>query len=313
MERSNYKSIEIDQYQDALGSDHFHYRKIIDLGFERKVRGFGSGKSKEEALTKSLGELVERSVFFKLAHQGIAKTSNGFACHPSQQTAMSKAECEIIERDIVMYHWLIQKSPYWFDLEKDAPEVYANVVADIKLFENHGMSIHFAIWGVVNNITVTVGTLRSINNEFGFCFASSARKDFTANIHSVISDLRRAATIIVARRLERLQIFKELTAENISTPQDHREFYLNPIHLKNVEWFWNANPDINEYLVPSIRVELFKPDFSLPWDLNVARAICEEMQPYFIGVPILEKLNLKRLNNFNIENDTINPMPHPLP
>ncbi len=305
-------SVEIDQYDDALSTDFFHIRAKIDLGYEKVVRGFGSGSTQEEALIKALGELVERSVFFKLAHDGHASTSNGFACHPLASEAHRKATNELIERDIVMSNWLVRKPPFWFDLKTDASDIYQKFHADFELFEKFQLTLDFGIWGVINDVSVFVVAMKSTQDNFGFSFASTANTCLLSSIESLISDSRRAATMLIGRRLRGSPLFQSLDSREILTPQDHREYYFNPCHKDKIDWFWNSDPNITTIRNVVINTQLYNPTFNLPWDVLVSRATCKGMQGYFVGTPKIAYLNFDRFDAGIANLQLLNSMPHPL-
>ena len=72
----------------------------------RKLLVTGEGHTKEQAVTKAVAELIERSALIEFADANPAvKTSNGWAAHSDLDIAKLNAIRELVERDSILKHW----------------------------------------------------------------------------------------------------------------------------------------------------------------------------------------------------------------
>lgn len=78
---------------------HSHF-SIRDNSTE--IIGFGGASNSKLAQTKSLFELIERTVF--RSHGGDELSSSGWASHATLEMARKNAKLELIERDAAFVH-----------------------------------------------------------------------------------------------------------------------------------------------------------------------------------------------------------------
>lgn len=304
---------EISEFSDALGGDLCHFRVLFENGTDTPIRGFGSGSDREIALVKAISEFFERAVFLDHARSGDSVSSNGFACHPVLEIAKLKAELELIERDVVMTHWLMRKTPYWFT-DNEWKSVASDDVSDIhRRFVDVGWSLRFGIWGMTNEKSVLISTLLPDDGSCGFGFASTCVPNGQINegLKGLASDQRRVYSIVSARKEKGEAPFLEMSAEALTSPVDHREFYLNPAHRRGLDWFFETAGEISVGQL-DLQVSHLLIPFKTPWELQVCRATSSEAQNYFVGVPKEKNLNLKRLGILASDLNRLNSQPHPL-
>lgn len=308
-------SAEIFEYTDCLGSDLSHIRVTYEIDRQRRVRGFGSGLEKQEALQKAVSELVERAVFSDFAAGSLATSSNGFACHHIAEISRQNAICELIERDVVMSNWLLRISPFWLKKEQWLPLADAATQEhDIRL-QREGCNLKFGLWGTANDRIVLVSTLTSQDNLFGLSFSATCipRNSITFAFKKLVSDQRRAFSIIKTRLRAEEAPFISLLSDQIRAPEDHREYYLNPQNMDSIAWFFRSNADISNREYSKISVlDIPTPSWA-PWNLFVARATSPHVQPYFSGRPRPSVINFKRLGIPDGSFLKLNQDPHPLP
>ena len=303
---------ELTEFKDAIGNDHFHFLAKFADGSRGDAKGFGSSNNREIALKKAIFELVERSVFLDLASNGKVNSSNGFACHNSEEEAKKRAKFELFERDIVLSHWLLRIPPIWLD-SLSLPMDISNRILDLNSsIRDYKMLLRFGVWGQIGQVPIYVCFLDGSGKNFGFAFSAIASENLETAISSLISDQRRAISIIITRIQNGISCFQEIDVTSIMTPQDHREYYFNPKHYAKVEWFLRSADKLYRYSEPNVEFDIFDPNIILPWSAKVAWARATSLQSFFIGVPQKNYLNFARLDQ-TVENfNYLNHDPHPL-
>ncbi|HPI40816.1 MAG TPA: YcaO-like family protein, partial [Pseudobdellovibrionaceae bacterium] len=85
--------------------NNFSYNIAADI-LGRNILVTGEGHTKEQAVTKAVAELIERSALIEVADADPSvKTSNGWAAHSDFEVAKLNAIRELVERDTILKHW----------------------------------------------------------------------------------------------------------------------------------------------------------------------------------------------------------------
>ena len=296
------------KYSDPLDGTFSHFEIVKEIHELGEVKGFGSDADDGTALKKAVSEFYERYVFKSRSRGHVSQTSNGYACHSTYSEAATKAVTEIIERDSVMYGWLTYQAPYWLSTDEMAGFKDLVINNQIDLLNAFGFKICIGINSITNNIYTIVSILLSKSSDTGFVFCSSASSNLVEAVKSNIFDQRRAAALILSRRTRDKSIFTKLTADEILTPAQHMEFYLNPENAHLIEWYLRGSETINEFSNIPISVEEIKIDIDTPWELHVAKASSELLQDYFVGLSKPNILNKKRFEKAHHVNLTLHPL-----
>lgn len=306
------EDLEITEFPDALGPDHFHFLAVKPDFHGQRLRGFGSASDRSIALQKALGELIERAAFCTDSGTGAPRSSSGYASHESEAEARENATAELIERDIVLCHWLERQAPFWLK-EEDLPGNVRHTLRDLNgRVRPMGYELTLGLLGQAGGITVACGLVRSPAGKIGFTFSSSASRDPARALFSVISDMRRNVTILWTREREGEALFRKMDAAGISEPDHHREYYLDPAHAAGLDWFFAGSPEVLAYEMPEVRVQSLPIPIEVDWICHAMRATSEDLQAYFVGPTERRWLKVARLGGDEAVAG-LNLLPHPLP
>ncbi len=307
----DFSLVNVETFIDPLGSDVHHFRVYHSLEDGSEIRGFGSGNSSENALRKAISEFFERSIHLLEGKKNSIHSSNGFAAHLTQGLAKNAAVAELIERDVVMGCWLTKRSPLWLPLESLQPTDSMQLA--VKKFSGAGLECLIGLQAKVGDIFVVVSVLRPTVRPggFGFVYASSASTDFLSAVEGVILNQRRNYTY-VSTNPEKCNL--EMQECDVREPGDHRDFYLNPKHLAEVGWLFNSSTPFIEPTTPAIEIKDWQSHIAMPWPLFIVSAQSENIQPYFAGPSVGDRINHKRVGQYAVGPlTTMNTSIHPLP
>lgn len=307
-----FEDLEIAEFPDALGPDHFHFLAVKPSFHGQQLRGFGSAHDRNLALQKAVGELIERAAFYTDSGNGASRSSSGYASHESEAQARENATAELIERDIVLCHWLHRHAPFWL-AEEDLPADVRETLRDLNgRVRPMGYELTLGILGQAGEIAVPCGLVRSPAGKIGFTFSSSASREPARALLSVISDMRRNVTILWTRERDGEALFQKMDAAGITEPDHHREYYLDPAHSAGLDWFFAGSSEVLAYEMPEVRVQSLPIPIEVGWKCHAMRASSEALQAYFVGPTEMRWLNVARLGGEELVAG-LNLMPHPLP
>lgn len=290
--------IEAVLHEDLLGDDVWHYSLTHR---PTATRGFGTGRTRRDALVRALGELVERSAYAASEVSRFA-TSSGIAAHSSVEMASNAACLELIERDILITTWLARAAPVWLN------------VSEFSEFTRHGLRLDVGVAGVSGAVKCVVGALRPAAGSslpFGFVLAASADKALEVAIEKVVLDSRRAATMLLCRARDGGHLFRPVPAAGLISGQDHLEYYLDPGNGDDIDWFWRGRTEpatLPELAVWTERIAPGPIDFP---PTVVVRARADGAQELFFGPTEPQGIAQGRLEHL-LPDGPANLKPHPL-
>lgn len=206
--------------------------------------------------------------------------SSGVAAYTNYDEAEKRAILELVERDAIMRNWYSQKPLKLID--------YKILPTHLKRRVDYWAKNHYKMYFFDLNSPYAPSFLVIIVGETYPCFSCGS----AATIDNCIDALNKAtkeaefSLLIYARKSP-----KELTKEEVFTPEDHGLFYTSPKNIKKLKWMWNNNKISNSY-PPIVKYEdlinLLDPivfDLSKNFkNLRVIRAISPKCIPIGFGL-----------------------------
>lgn len=205
----------------------------------RKLLVSGEGSTKEQAVTKAVAELVERSALIEFADVNPdVKTSNGWAAHFDLDIAKINAIRELVERDSILKHWY-SKTPFEV-VETDSLPLTVKMWIATELATSEFPQLEILISSIGLGPTVTA----ILKNKLGFgVVGHCSRESIEASIDGAIEEACRMAHHFLMRsyledcKAMNLQISKKVN------PGSHGVFYAHQEAFPS--WLLGRNVDFN--------------------------------------------------------------------
>jgi hypothetical protein len=266
------------------------------------TRGSGAAMNPTIALQKAISEYIERCAVKQFAKSLQVKTSSGFASHLSLTDAHQSSRSELIERDVLLTCWFADISPCWIPL--GSIQIQDDLLMTIENIEKLGVKFKLGILGKGLSDFVAVGMIDFdlySNRQLSWAFATESDLTLPKALQKTAISLIRIANLIVTRRLSGQKLFRELLASDISKPEDHLEYYLNPIHRSNLlEWWHSQNASVLDVGDCKIESRKLETELSLKLGRYVSFSRSDELIPYFAGVPINTDQIAYRIKNLGL-------------
>lgn len=207
------------------------------LGRELLVSGEGS--TKEQAVTKAVAELVERSTLIEFADANPdVKTSNGWAAYFDLEIAKINAIRELVERDSILRHWY-SKAPFEVVDTDSLPQAIKSWVAT-ELASSEFPQLEILISSIGLGPTATA----ILKNNFGFgVIGHCSRENIEESIEGAIEEACRMAHHFLLKsylddcKAMSLQISKKVN------PGSHGVFYAHQEAFPS--WLFGRTIDFN--------------------------------------------------------------------
>lgn len=262
--------------------------------------GRGLSRSKEDAISKSVVEAIERFYCFDNDIQ-----SNGVAAHPIREIAYENAKLELIERDNFLIHYLMKSKGKLSKID----ESLANYT-DFLSF--HKVKIKFEMRDC------------SLGDEFVYFFwASKDRRNFIGLgcSHDPVAAQRKAIHEALTNLTAFLfnGYFPSFGLHDFSTikyPTSKDQLYLS--RHASFNWFKPLEENIlTTALTPEVQYKELTTSHEIFKDipLTVVQASSSDLQNLYFGKTEEYNINFKRLNNIlnkDIQFSDLNNLPHPI-
>jgi YcaO cyclodehydratase, ATP-ad Mg2+-binding len=300
MEKINIAELDIKEELHCLKLGVSHFRVYNE---KLNIRGHGTDFSKEVALKKALHEYVERYYFRQHLVSVGFHTTSGIAAHLDQLSSKKSAINELLERHIFLSHWLQAIPPIWIDDSDTLDQILTskNTTHVEKLIANN-FNIRFGILAKVDEIFVAISIIKK-QGETGFVVSCSSDTSVNIAMEKCLIDSIRVADLIENRKNNNIKLFADLDASQVTTPEEHLEYYLNEANWRDLEWFFETSDQVRKYSYPHIETVTWTNDTILPWEVHVSFAISSEVQKLYFGETKTENihpLNLSKLKNFKL-------------
>jgi len=271
----NSPSLSLIEYRQ-MGVETYHYG-IVDR--KTGYRGFGASKDRILAQTKSLFELIERTVF-KMTDVGI--TSSGWAAHTELEIAKQNAMFELIERDAVLCSWLLKKPP-----EKIG-------FFNFRIFKEKFQILQFGF----GKKFVVLGVIVSLNGKR--MLLSTTASNISDGIKNLLIDSERAYLLLK----------QDSPIENIELSFHHKNFC--GLSDKQLNWIYQGGEAI-EYDNLNFLLDIFDTPLWNAEKAWVVQAKSNKLQNLFYSAKFKNYLNFNRLRSFKeFDLSNINSIPHPI-
>lgn len=269
----------------------------------RTTRGSGAAVNPVIALQKAVSEFVERHAVKQFAKSLQVKTSSGFASHISLEAAHQSSRSELIERDVLLTCWFADVPPCWIPFGSiHLPDELAIIMTDI---EGLGIKFKLGILGKSFSDFVAVGMLDFdlySDQRVSWAFATESDVTLSAAIQKTALSLVRIANLLVTRRSKGKDLFRGLLENEISSPEDHLEYYLNPLHrAKLLDWWHSDNTSVLDVGECRIESQQLETELSAKLGRYISFSRSDELIPYFAGFPRHENQISVRLDKLGIQ------------
>jgi thiazole/oxazole-forming peptide maturase SagD family component len=226
-------------------------------------------------------------VFYPISEESIGRrlvttaNSSGVAAHKDETTAIEKAIYELKERDALMRNWL-NKEPL--------PKLNHQLL-------NHHWKQRINKWDKMSFATDVIDmsdkeacminvVIRNTKNEYPYFSSGAAASD---SYESSINKAFEEAEISLIYALEGHRKKSKLK-ENVFSPEDHGNFYLDPKNSEYIDWLWQGKTSNNLKLIGTISNIIAKYDpivirlSQAGEPLSVIRVISTELLPISFGL-----------------------------
>lgn len=159
---------------------------------EKKLIVCGEGNAPEVAMTKAIGELIERAALVNYPSTSKNRTSNGWAAHEDIASCKSAAILELVERDAVLVHWYMAKPLLKLDLNTLPQILYRWMIDELSFSEFPQLQILISTEGIGPSVTCI------FMNEKGLGVSGhSTKSTLLESIASAIAETCRAAHLAI--------------------------------------------------------------------------------------------------------------------
>lgn len=198
---------------------YFDYKAEIVID-QFTFHGRGVSSSKEQALSSSIGEALER---YSIKVNNIS-SSNGIALHFTPEKSQENAKLELIERHFTMLYTLGQLPK----LKIDETLYPSNIAKIIDTLNELRINVTFLSLNNSHNLHTTLCEISGLNykSPFGLCFGASTSHSFINTLEKSLTE----ALINVAAHSNRNIISiteEEFKKIKYPTPNDHLSLYSN--------------------------------------------------------------------------------------
>lgn len=281
-----------------LGVSHF---KVFNE--KLNIRGHGTDFNKEIALKKALHEYVERYYFRQYLTSVGFQTTNGIAAHLDQSSSERSAINELLERHVFLSHWLQAIPPVWIDDPETLGQILTakNTILVEKLIAKN-FNIRFGILAKVDEIFVAISIIKK-QGETGFAVSCSSDTSINIAMEKCLIDSIRVADLIENRKNNNMKLFIDLESSQVTTPEEHLEYYLNEANWRGLEWFFETSDQVRKYDLPHVETMTWTNDTILPWKVHVSFAISNKVQKLYFGetkTEYIHQFNLSQVKNFKL-------------
>ncbi|MFZ3228969.1 MAG: YcaO-like family protein [Pseudobdellovibrio sp.] len=289
-------------WANELNFNLFDIEATLNIESEVYI-GRGTDSNKHSAIHKSVSECIERYLVNRLNLQ----TSSGLALHTNAKLAKKNAQFEIYERDQFLCHFLSNTT---FSKTNNCSPFVEKVKA---LTQAKKWKTDTYILNNKNNVFTVACAIK----KNGLFLGLSTKDNLTEALNqSTIEALRNWIHIIYFKNN---YTALKLKMENIKTPKEHGDFYLNnQNYLKIQHLFEDKYISIKDEIYPLVEAhEIDLKSFSILENIGLSCFLAESKfaQPLFFGLQNESNVNLSRLQHFtkNIEFSfkNIPNLPHP--
>jgi hypothetical protein len=279
------------------------------------TRGSGAALNAALALQKATSEFIERDAF--RIHTNIlnAKTSNGFAAHTALKDAHAAAKSELIERDALLICWFADIRPCWISANSSA--FSKKILERLDYLERMGIQAKIGVIGKSSGDFVSVGMLNLdffTNHNASWAFTTEAASSLHHALEKSALSLLRIANLAITRSAQKIALFSEIHPKEISKPEHHLEYHLNPKNRELlIDWWMSSNTEVIDLGSETVECIELKTDFATGMNRYVSFAKSANHIPYFVGIPESSDLICKRLSSLGIKQRRNFEVIHPLP
>ena len=290
--------IKISSIDSKIGP-HFWSFEIQD----KSVSGAGAASKPNIALEKAISEFVERHALKHNSRSLGSLTSSGFAAHVDERSARESSIAELMERDVVLICWFAQVLPAWIPLDRLKFDSKTGSVLQSVL--RQGIRIKIGILAQSGSITVACGMAdfeSYTDNGAAFAFASEADFSTEKAIEKVAMSLFRISNLLLTRKSLKSKLFEKIETKDVKQPFQHLEYYLNPIHRKLLEPWWNSQKtNILAIEQPVVETQFIPHALANIMERKVAYSSSAEVLNYFCGVKQDSSAVKNRLKSVGLE------------
>lgn len=205
----------------------------------RKLLVSGEGKTQEQAVTKAVAELIERSTLIEFADANPAvKTSNGWAAHSDLNIAKLNAIRELVERDSILKHWYL-RTPFEVINTNSLPQTVKSWVAtELALSELPQLEI------LISSIGFGPTATAILKNNMGFgVVGHCSRENIEESIDGAIEEACRMAHHFLLRSyLDDCEAMSMQISKKVN-PGAHGVFYAHQESFPS--WLFGSIVDFN--------------------------------------------------------------------
>lgn len=284
---------------------------------EKEYIGRGTDINSNVALTKAIGESIERFIIFE---NGL-ETSNGVAIHTLSEAAISNSKIELYERSSFLSHYLTSSTFFHFPEEQIETDIYFKAK---NFLNNLGIDLNLSLMkgfpGVYFTVCYAIG--KNYRNPFGVVIGlGSAFKLQDSILKSIFECLRTTMSIALTPHFNSITL-EEFNRIEIYHPKDHQQLALNTQYFDSISDIFNFKMNyenlekITDSELYTIRVnELKIPQiFGLDSLIFAFHSESSTFQNHYLGKTTEKKVNLIHLSKFSenkIAMENINKIPHP--
>lgn len=277
----------------------------------KSYTGRGIATDQDQAFLTAGAEAIERAYCDSL---GIH--SNGVALHTSEENAKLNAKMELLERDGILCHFLT-KTPF------ANLEATSRINIDFEQIKNRlkNLGVEIALKKVISSypqIVLCIARKTEGENPFSCILGLGSHENINVSITKAITE----CLSNVVWRLENKNV-KTINIENFKNKShhnsmDHQMLFLGNVSNLSLDWIFNSkNSRIAVEAERQIELLTLESNISILKEppIIVVRAMSNDLQNIFYGPTTLEKINMKRLNQFTgsiVDEANINWMPHPI-
>lgn len=287
--------------------------KIFEIQ-DGKIRGSGAAVSPEEALNKAISEFIERRAFSENSKTLNAQTSSGFAAHLNANLAIGASRTELIERDLFLVCWYAQVMPAWVPIE--GLKLSARIFDFLNSFESLGIKIKIGVLAQCGSTTVSVGLLHFgdySNGAASYGLATEAANSLQTALDKVILSLARIANLVITRKHSSLSLFEPISADEVRSPFQHLEYYLNPVNRRFLDpWWESTSTEVFSVEAEKICSRVIESSLADGLGRKVAFSESDGVLNYFSGLNVDMSAVRGRLSSLGLQVKFDNTILHPL-
>lgn len=301
--------IKISTIDSKIGSNFWSFELQ-----DRSVSGAGAASRPNIALEKSISEFVERHALKHNSRTLGSSTSSGFAAHVDERSARESSVAELMERDAFLICWFAQVLPAWIPLDRLKLDSRTGNVLQTVL--RQGIRLKIGILAQTGCITVACGMAdfeACTANGAAFAFASEADYSPEQAIEKVTISLFRISNLILTRKSLKSELFEKFESKDVKQPFQHLEYYLNPIHRRLLEPWWDSQKtNILAFEQPVVETQIIPHALADVMERKVAYSRSAEVLNYFCGVTQNSSAVKNRLKSIGLEMKIDSNLLHPL-